>query len=193
MKRLILPALTTVLFLCSFLTTAQNIAITDDDGYVANTSAMLDVKSTTKGMLIPRVTTVQRTSISAPAEGLLVFDTDHGNFYFHNGSDWISLSSGTNSLWSKTGDNVFLSTGTDHVGVGTSSPIGKLGVKGDVPVASDQPLFEVVNSNGDTVFAVYSQGVRIKVLDDAAKASGSKAGFAVGGFSLSKNPTNDYL
>jgi len=35
--------------------TAQNVAITDDDGYNANSAAMLDIKSTTKGMLIPRV------------------------------------------------------------------------------------------------------------------------------------------
>ena len=54
---------------------SQNVAITDDDGYTANPSAMLDVKSTNKGMLVPRLTTSQRNAISNPANGLLVFDS----------------------------------------------------------------------------------------------------------------------
>lgn len=40
-------------------------------------SAMLDVSSTDKGMLVPRMTTAQRLAIPSPAESLLVFDTDH--------------------------------------------------------------------------------------------------------------------
>ncbi|MBI4647251.1 MAG: hypothetical protein HY738_11855 [Bacteroidia bacterium] len=92
------------------------------------------------------------------------------------------------------GSNVFLTNTSHHVGVGTTAPVGKLEVKGDVPISSNAPLFEVLNSNGDTVFAVYSQGVRIYVADDPAiKASGSRSGFAVGGFSLTKALTNDYL
>lgn len=55
-------------------------------------SAMLDVKSTEKGILVPRMTTAQRTIISTPATGLLVFDTDTGGFWFYNGSVWADLS-----------------------------------------------------------------------------------------------------
>ncbi|MBI4645927.1 MAG: hypothetical protein HY738_04850, partial [Bacteroidia bacterium] len=52
----------------------------------------------------------------------------------------------------------------------------------------------VINSAGNTVFAVYSQGVRIYVADDpAVKAAGSRSGFAVGGFSMTKGLTNEYL
>lgn len=46
------------------------------DGSVADSSAMLDVKSTTKGVLIPRMTFVQRNAIVNPAEGLIVYCTD---------------------------------------------------------------------------------------------------------------------
>jgi len=53
---------------------AQNVAITDDDTYNADSSAMLDVKSISKGMLVPRMTTIQRQLINNPATGLLVFD-----------------------------------------------------------------------------------------------------------------------
>ena len=39
-------------------------------------SSMLDVTSTSKGMLVPRMTTAQRTAIAAPTNGLLVYDTN---------------------------------------------------------------------------------------------------------------------
>lgn len=40
-----------------------------------NASAALDIESTNKGILIPRMTTAQKTAISTPAEGLIVYDT----------------------------------------------------------------------------------------------------------------------
>ena len=46
------------------------------DGSVADSSAMLDVKSTTKGVLIPRMTFTQRNAIVNPAAGLIVYCTD---------------------------------------------------------------------------------------------------------------------
>lgn len=54
-------------------------------------SAILDVVSEEKGMLTPRMSSTQRTSISSPAKGLLVFDTDENVFYFYDGSNWLSL------------------------------------------------------------------------------------------------------
>jgi hypothetical protein len=57
---------------------------------------MLDIQSTDKGILIPRLTTSQRTQISNPAEGLLVYDSDLHTFMFYQGSDWVKLiSTGT--------------------------------------------------------------------------------------------------
>ena len=55
-------------------------------------SAMLDIKSTDKGVLIPRMTTSQRNAIASPATGLLVFDSTSGSFWFYNGSTWEDLS-----------------------------------------------------------------------------------------------------
>ena len=63
------------------------------DGTPPDASAVLDVQSTTQGMLVPRMTTTQRTAITSPADGLLVFDTDSGGFFFFQGG-WQSLSGG---------------------------------------------------------------------------------------------------
>ncbi|HOW39621.1 MAG TPA: fibrobacter succinogenes major paralogous domain-containing protein [Bacteroidales bacterium] len=52
----------------------------------------------------------------------------------------------------------------------------------------EEPLFEVRNKEGQTVFAVYNEGVRIYV-DDGAK--GKKGGFAIGGFGSSKESSQD--
>jgi hypothetical protein len=54
-------------------------------------SAQLDVTSTTKGFLPPRMTESQKNAISSPAAGLLVFQTDATpGFYYYNGSAWVS-------------------------------------------------------------------------------------------------------
>ncbi|APY12000.1 hypothetical protein BWZ22_12500 [Seonamhaeicola sp. S2-3] len=55
-------------------------------------SSILDVESTTQGMLTPRMTTAQKNAIATPAEGLLVFDTDENLFYYYSGSVWLPLS-----------------------------------------------------------------------------------------------------
>lgn len=60
-----------------------------------NSSAQLDVTSTSKGALMPRMTEAQRTGISSPAEGLLVYQTDGAaGFYYYTGSAWTNLTSG---------------------------------------------------------------------------------------------------
>ncbi|MCD4744755.1 MAG: hypothetical protein K8R58_00470 [Bacteroidales bacterium] len=74
--------------------TSQNISITDDGTYTAHNSAMLDVKSLNKGLLIPRMTSIQRDAITTPATGLLVFVTDDNNFYYYDGADWAQFSGG---------------------------------------------------------------------------------------------------
>ncbi len=88
MKASVLTTLLVVLSLCLFASVGINTDNSDPDG-----SAMLDVKSINKGILIPRMTTAQRTAISSPATGLLVFDSTTGGFWFYNGTVWKDLSS----------------------------------------------------------------------------------------------------
>ena len=71
------------------------IAINTDNS-PPDASAILDVKSTDKGILIPRMTTAQRTNISAgnSANGLLVYDTTTKSFWYYNGLIWSELTKG---------------------------------------------------------------------------------------------------
>ncbi|MCU7614224.1 hypothetical protein N0B16_07230 [Chryseobacterium sp. GMJ5] len=59
-------------------------------------SSALDINSTTKGLLAPRMTTAQRNAIVSPADGLLVYDTTLKLFYFYTSatSSWSQLATG---------------------------------------------------------------------------------------------------
>jgi hypothetical protein len=84
-------------------------------------SAALEVKSTTKGLLIPRMTQTQREAIASPAQGLLVYETDNNKGIWHyDGSSWVNSSSsggggGSTSGWSLTG-NSGLSASSNFIG-----------------------------------------------------------------------------
>jgi len=69
----------------------------NQNGGIADSSAMLDVQSTSKGMLVPRMNSVQRTTIASPANGLLVFDTVTGSFWFYGDTVWVELKGGNNN------------------------------------------------------------------------------------------------
>jgi hypothetical protein len=62
-------------------------------------SAMLDVSSTTRGVLIPRTDTTTINAATTPAVGLLIYQNSDNIFYYYNGTKWVSISgSGQNTL-----------------------------------------------------------------------------------------------
>lgn len=75
------------------------------NGASPNTSAMLDVSSTTKGLLPPRMSSVQRIAIASPAEGLLVYDTNTQSYWFRQLSAWTELpkAGSTANYWNLSG------------------------------------------------------------------------------------------
>jgi hypothetical protein len=95
--------------------------------------------------------------------------------------------------WNRSGSVTLLKNAGDKVGIGTAVPSSRLTVAGNTSGQIDDPLFEVKNNAGQTVFAVYNEGVRVYVNDDPTKATGTRGGFAVGGISSSKGFTSEYL
>src|SRR5437773_1228996 len=105
----------TLLFINANKLYSQSVAI-NTDGTLAHSSAMLDIKTTSKGLLIPRMSSSQRTAISSPATGLMVFDTDTNTFWYFNGTAWTNLSGAGWFLTGNAGTNAannFLGT-TDN-------------------------------------------------------------------------------
>lgn len=79
------------LFFTMQLNAQVGVGTTSPDG-----SAQLDVSSTTRGALIPRMTAAQRVAIASAATGLLVYQTDGAaGFYYYTGSEWTNLLNGS--------------------------------------------------------------------------------------------------
>ena len=74
---------------------AAGVAV-NETGNQPDASAMLDVQSTSKGFLPPRMTAAQRAAVSSPATGLTVYQTDGtAGLYSYDGSAWKLVNSGT--------------------------------------------------------------------------------------------------
>jgi hypothetical protein len=91
MKRYLLSFAAMVLFMLTGITSITSAQVGIGTS-APNNTAVLDVSSTNKGLLIPRLSSIQRKAISNPATGLLVFDTDKGSVMFFDGSAWRALS-----------------------------------------------------------------------------------------------------
>ena len=111
-------------------------------------SSVLDVKSTTKGLLPPRMTQAQRTAISTPATGLVVFQTDGTiGLKYYDGSAWVSIQV------AQVGDIKTGFQATDHYGwikldgralttltATQQAQAASLGIAGNLPNATDKVL-----------------------------------------------------
>ncbi|MBK6966772.1 MAG: tail fiber domain-containing protein [Bacteroidales bacterium] len=110
------------------------------DGSNPDNSSMLDVKSTSKGLLIPRLTLTQLNAIVSPATGLLVFCTDNNQFFSNFGTPGSPYWSAMNSQWITNGNHIAYTTG--NVGIGTAIPATLFDINGG-------NNWDVVNGEGD--------------------------------------------
>lgn len=133
----------------------QSVSI-NNTGSTANSSAILDVASNDKGMLIPRMTTAQRTGILNSAVGLMVFDISTNSFWYYQTSGWTELQSTTTNPWQKNGNNIY-NNNLGNVGVGLVNPGKKLEVKGGIKADSifiaegNSGDFLIKNASGDRI------------------------------------------
>ena len=92
-------------------------------------SAIIDLSSSTQGVLVPRMTTVQMNAISVPVNGLLIYNTDCNNFYYNSGTpgspNWAAINS-----FNKIGTPGYISGSTNVCGNQAGVPYSVAAVSG---------------------------------------------------------------
>jgi hypothetical protein len=173
----------TAIFLLFFRDASGQVAV-NSDGSQPNTSAMLEVKSSSKGFLLPRMTSFERTAITGAVDGLMVYDTDVKDiFIFRNGAWSQSLSNG--SGWRLAGNG------------GTNSATSFIGTTDNVPLTFRTNNLQCGQINpalnnasyGPRAFAFNSTGVNNTVTGGYALFSNLSGGFntATGALTLYEN------
>jgi len=167
----------TLLALFAFVLTVSaqvGVGIVTPDG-----SAMLDVTSTTKGFLAPRMTETQRNAIVAPATGLVVYQTDGtAGFYYNSGTPvvpgWEPLKEGSalpdqsgnsGKYLTTNGTNASWAAGTNGLSsygyVYQLATIADATVVGgaDVPFSNNGPLSQISHTASTTTITVSTAGI----------------------------------
>lgn len=158
-KYLIISTLTLLLFNSKSI--AQNVGI-NTTGATPDASSIIDISSTDKGMLIPRVNIIDLNTaapITTPATSLLVYNTNITSgegFYYWNGSTWINITDNSGNAdedWYEVGttndpddinDNIF-TMGRVSVGVNTTTNDFELSS------ANDPVTFRMTETGGTDV------------------------------------------
>ena len=142
-----------------------------------NASSLLEIKSTKKGLLIPRMTKNQRDAIAIPATGLLIYQTNSTpGFYYYSGSAWKALT--TKAGWSLTGN------------AGTDSSINFIGT-----TDAHSLVFKVNNLQAGLIdYSTYNTGRRNTAFGQIALYSNTSGieNTATGYGSLYTNTSGNY-
>lgn len=171
-------------------------------------SSLLEIKSTNKGLLIPRMTLAQRNGIAAPATGLLIYQTNAtAGFYYYTGSAWTPLKPKQNS-WLLTG-NAATDTSINFIGTSDAQPLvikvnnqkaGYLDFNTQSNTTFGYQALANVSSGYDNV-AIGYQSLYSNTGGTENFACGTKAMYynttgtdnvAIGSIALQKNSTGDY-
>lgn len=136
-------------------------------------SALLDVNSTAKGLLPPRMTTAQRDAIASPATGLMVYNTTNAQFEFFNGTAWTGIGSMT------TGQIAAFASATCPTGWTEYTPARGRFLRGIDNGAGNDPSGTRAPGNAQAdelashTHTITDNGVALKVYDQTGNAGGS--------------------
>lgn len=169
----------------------------NNNGTAADESAALDITSTTRGLLIPRLTTAERLAIDSPANGLIIFDTDTKGLWFYE-----TISAGWTQIYGSN-NNTTLADADGNTKVEVEQTPDEntisLTMNGTEFFVFDSARIEVLNS-GYSVFIGENAGKRDDYSDNFNVAIGayslsssisSYSNTAIGEASMRKNTSGD--
>ncbi len=138
-------------FIATCFVVSQSTSAQNNVGIGTNTpdpSAIVDMSASDKGMLVPRMTSVQRTAIVSPAEALMVYDTDvECYFYFKLSTGWLNLCGAMTGAQGPQGIQGPIGlTGA----VGATGPQGPIGLTGAIGPQGPIGLTGAVGATGAT-------------------------------------------
>ena len=168
MKSLIQVTFILLIVNCVFInsTTAQ-ISI-NSDGTTPDASAMLDVTSTDKGILIPRMDSTSRKNIANPAIGLMVYDSTTTSFWYYANSTWNNISA---ILSDADGDTKI------QVEESSDDDIIRFDLGGTEFMRLDSGRIEILNTGG-SVFIGEGAGANDDYSDNYNVFIGNSAGYS---------------
>ena len=121
-----------------------------------NASAQLQIDSTTKGILIPRMTDAQRAAISTPAEGLQIFNTTNKGIAYRDGTNW-GYSTGALQAVSGIGGTVNISFASGNIVELTLIASTTLTLSGHVVGTY---IFEIIQGGGGSYTITWPASVK---------------------------------
>ncbi len=125
-------------------------------------SSILDIRSTTKAVLLPRMPTASRDAITSPIAGMLLYNNTTNQFNYHDGTAWQQATFG--NQWNVSGLNYYYNGG--NVGIGDSTPDYKLDVLGttytsDLIVGDNTSSYSIDNSYFSGYEGTFSHRIKL--------------------------------
>jgi hypothetical protein len=156
------------LILLSFVISIQVYGQTGIGTTTPNASAKLEIAATDKGLLIPRLTLTQRGSISSPANGLLIYQTDGVvGFYVNTGTAASPTWTRINIDWVRTGNDIAFTLGnvstTGTLTGGNSSTSSLSGFGANINTQSGTTYTIDATDNGKVIQTTGASAITITI------------------------------
>ncbi|MEL7376914.1 MAG: hypothetical protein AAFN65_08145, partial [Bacteroidota bacterium] len=157
----------TILLGCLTLDATAQVGINTDNA-APDSSAMLDVQSSDKGLLIPRMDSTSRRNITNPADGLMVYDSTFGTFWYYENLKWNEIRNGSDSL-----------TSTDLLDSLPAADFSCLGVASSLSLGQEPRSVAI---SGNYAYVVDSLSNDLKIINVSDPSSPSTVGSVSLGF-----------
>ena len=157
-------------------------------GATLTDAAVINISSTTKGVLIPSMTTTQRDAISTPATGLIIYNITSNRLNFYFSGSWRELVTNgvltasrvviTDSNGNYATTSAIFINGSSNVGIGTTNP--------------DGGKLQIANTNAPWGFSMDSSEAGVVIFGDTDDSS-TAAGTTLLSLRYSSNHSNEVL